>query len=524
MSLTSLIISLSFWDALTILWSFALIYTIKFYLLYFTRENPLPGPLPLPLVGNLLQLATAGDTSRWALQCQAKYGDMWEVYIGSSKYIWVARADLTEKIMDTSKTSNYFIRTSSNSGIDMLGISSSGLAFNEDKEKWFFNRKIVAQAITNTKFIKQITEWIQQEFVEMEGYLMELGFDEKAFNCSDWIRRLVTDTIFVASMNKYACTLASLYNSHNPSKPAPYSRETVAESDNFVHALRTYFSTLDFFLFMPDLIRTKTPFGRRQTKIYMNNLYWLHEALMKIIKGKKEEIKNEQSELRPDLLTLLATVNTPRDMTQKIKSTVEGPLTVEEIRTCLLDLLVAGIDTNPEVKKRLQNELDTIYGADPIRPITHEDLNKFVYIEAVIKETSRILPATALNIRTAERDDTIGGYPIKGGQQIIVSFAGIQHHPKHWPNPKQFNPDRFLEPNASKIEKHALPMFGGGLRICPGRHMAMAELKVVIAMIFRKYDLELATADTELKFKCDLVNHCSELMLRFKPRTKKAVH
>jgi len=193
-----------------------------------------------------------------------------------------------------------------------------------------------------------------------------------------------------------------------------------------------------------------------------------------------------------------------------------------------------------------------------------------VYIEAVIKETSRILPATALNIRTAERDDTIGGYPIKvslyvshsmyairvtqygmhsfvryfillfstfnwllllllllllqGGQQIIVSFAGIQHHPKHWPNPKQFNPDRFLEPNASKIEKHALPMFGGGLRICPGRHMAMAELKVVIAMIFRKYDLELATADTELKFKCDLVNHCSELMLRFKPRTKKAVH
>src|SRR6185312_9564139 len=145
MSLTSLIISLSFWDALTILWSVALVYTIKFYLTYFTRENPLPGPLPLPVVGNLLQQATAGDTSRWALQCQAKYGDMWEVYVGNIKYIWVARADLTEKIMDASKTSNYFIRTPPNSGITMLGISSSGLAFNKDKEKWFFNRKIVAQ-------------------------------------------------------------------------------------------------------------------------------------------------------------------------------------------------------------------------------------------------------------------------------------------------------------------------------------------------------------------------------------------
>ena len=63
-------------------------------------------------------------------------------------------------------------------------------------------------------------------------------------------------------------------------------------------------------------------------------------------------------------------------------------------------------------------------------------------------------------------------------------------------------------------------MFGGGLRICPGRHLAMTEMKIIVAMIFRKYDLELATPDTKPKYKYEAIIRCHELMLRFKKRSE----
>jgi len=67
--------------------------------------------------------------------------------------------------------------------------------------------------------------------------------------------------------------------------------------------------------------------------------------------------------------------------------------------------------------------------------------------------------------------------------------------------------------------KNEFLMFGGGLRVCPGKQLAMTEMKIIIAMIFRKYDPELATPDTEPKYKFEAVNHCYELMLKFKKRS-----
>jgi cytochrome P450 len=102
--------------------------------------------------------------------------------------------------------------------------------------------------------------------------------------------------------------------------------------------------------------------------------------------------------------------------------------------------------------------------------------------------------------------------------QLIVCSLGIHHHSKHWDDPEVYNPDRFLEPNNSNIERHAFTPFGGGVRICPGRQLAMTELRILTAKIFHKYDPELAEPDAEPKYRFEAVNYCYELMLRFKPR------
>ena len=104
---------------------------------------------------------------------------------------------------------------------------------------------------------------------------------------------------------------------------------------------------------------------------------------------------------------------------------------------------------------------------------------------------------------------------------MVICNLGIHLSSKHWSNPETFDPDRFLEPKNLNIAKNSFMMFGGGVRICPGRQLAMTELKIIIAMIFSKYDPELATPDTKPKRKVEAVNRCYELMLRFKPIIEK---
>ncbi|CAG8524881.1 7893_t:CDS:2 [Paraglomus occultum] len=535
-TVTHLIFSLTLWDALILFGTLLILYITRFYYSYFTRETPFPGPLPLPLIGNVIQISLSGDFNKWMLDAQAKYGDMWEVYIGSEKQLWLGRADLVENILTASKDNKYFIRNPPNSGLDEMGLSYNGMVFNRNKERWQFYRKMFAQALTTVKFSRQATEWVQQAFANMEGYFMELGFDKKEFNFAYWMPRFTADMTFLIAMDKHACTMASLYNSYNPSKPAPYPQEIVKEADEFITAFQTFTSTMKYFLLTPEIIRTKTPIGRSQSKKHMDNLNWLYESVLEIIRKKREDFEKigDKDQLKSDFLTMMLTVNTPKDMTQNRAgdSIIKGPLTDEDIKAGLIEMLSGGIDTtanlicfivylvtkHPEVKARLRQEFDTVLGTDLSHPIKYEDLNKLVYTDAVIKETGRLMPVTSINLRMAEEDDIIGGYPIKKGQQIVISTLGIQHNAKHWPNPKEFNPDRFLEPNCHNIDRYSLEMFGGGVRICPGRHLAMIELKTIVALIFRKYDPELATPDTKPKYKNESINQCYELMLRFKPR------
>jgi len=204
-----------------------------------------------------------------------------------------------------------------------------------------------AQAVTSSIFTKPVIEWIQTVFVEMEGYLLDLGFDEKEFNFADWTPRLFMDMIFAMTMDKHACTMATLYNSHNPPKLAPHPKEIVTESEMFMKAMKTHIRSLIYFRFVPEFIRNKTPFGRKKTKEYLDNLVWLRGVLINIMREKRAKIMNtdEPTNLRPDLMTLLAMVNTPKDMTKSLDSIVEPSLTDEEIGNCFIDVTAGGIDT-----------------------------------------------------------------------------------------------------------------------------------------------------------------------------------
>ena len=69
----------------------------------------------------------------------------------------------------------------------------------------------------------------------------------------------------------------------------------------------------------------------------------------------------------------------------------------------------------------------------------------------------------------------------------------LHRRPDHYPNPERFNPDRFTVENEKKRPRYAYLPFGGGHRICLGKHIAMLEGHLILATLVQKVGLELVT-------------------------------
>ncbi len=146
-------------------------YVINFYLNYFRRPDRLPGPLPLPIIGNLHLYNH--DVSALGKRLQSNYGEIGEIWLGEKRAIWLGRTEYLEKIFKPS-SGNYNFRTPSNEGLDMVDMTSKGLIFNRDYNKWSSNRKYFTRTVSSRIFIRQSVKHTQSLFLEMEKYWEDL--------------------------------------------------------------------------------------------------------------------------------------------------------------------------------------------------------------------------------------------------------------------------------------------------------------------------------------------------------------
>ena len=70
-------------------------------------------------------------------------------------------------------------------------------------------------------------------------------------------------------------------------------------------------------------------------------------------------------------------------------------------------------------------------------------------------------------------------------------FRAILHDPALYPDPDDFKPERFLNPDGSLGDDPILgSAFGYGRRICPGRYFVDATLFIVVASLFSVFNVE----------------------------------
>lgn len=158
--------------------------------------------------------------------------------------------------------------------------------------------------------------------------------------------------------------------------------------------------------------------------------------------------------------------------------------------------------TNPTVLAQVRAEHDSVIGTDTLKAASAISsdpfiLNKLVYTIAVIKEVMRLYPAVS-GTRAGEPnfsvvDDTDRHFPTDGFLVWDIPQA-IHRDPHYWPKPDDFIPERWLVAQDHSLHpvKGAWRPFSHGPKNCIGQELAMIEMKVIMVMTARNFDVELA--------------------------------
>jgi cytochrome P450 len=163
-----------------------------------------------------------------------------------------------------------------------------------------------------------------------------------------------------------------------------------------------------------------------------------------------------------------------------------------ELRDELITLLEAGHETtatalawaferllrHPRVLARLTNEVED--GGEE-------------YLDAVVREALRSRPVVLDTPRLLSGPLELGRYVVPEGWYVAPAIPSVQLDPGATPQPHEFRPERFLD---DPPREGWIP-FGGGKRHCVGSHLALLEMKVVIAEVVRRLRLEAARAASE---------------------------
>jgi cytochrome P450 len=151
--------------------------------------------------------------------------------------------------------------------------------------------------------------------------------------------------------------------------------------------------------------------------------------------------------------------------------------------------------SNPEWRRRTYEEVDRHVKSLP-GPDGKFDFEKLSFITAALKESLR-LKTYSIAWRIVKKDTVMEAksgrkYLLKRGELLGLHFCLRHMDESIYPQPEIFRPTRFLkETDESKGHAYAWAPFSAGFHKCSGYPLAMLEIPVVIALMFREYELTL---------------------------------
>ncbi|CAE7487140.1 CYP704C1 [Symbiodinium natans] len=254
---------------------------------------------------------------------------------------------------------------------------------------------------------------------------------------------------------------------------------------------------------------------------FTSELAVIHDEADRLV---KECLADPKFETRRDLLALfLQAQKEIKFTTQFVKDMVLNLIIAgRDTTACLLSWMFYEISRDPEVQKRLHDEIDRKSPAGTSMDLKSLSHNELPYLHAVIYETLRLWPPVPVDSKVAFADDVLpGGWKVPRGTTLVfcplvedvgwkearshttfkasaccgcdIDFAVLWYNmgrdPVRYPDPLAFKPERWIPFTAPP--HHEFPVFQAGPRICLGMDMAIFEAKIAAVELLRHLRFEL---------------------------------
>ena len=441
--------------------------------------NQLKGPKGLPLIGSLHKLDIGNMHNQlegWAKQ----YGGVYKLVLGPSKLSVITDVDIVQAILKD-RPHKYRRMAKMDDVLTEAGVRG---VFNAEGEKWKSHRRIVNKGLD----VKHQQEFYPEIMISLERLLNKwnVASNQPEYDIQEDLLRFTVDVTTSLAFG--------------------YKMNTLEEDGDVIqNHLEKIFPTIFKRINAP--IPIWRFFKSKGDKAFDNAVSEINKFVDELIlEGKKRLSENPELQQKPAnfLESLL------------VASKEESDITDEDVRGNLLTILMAGEDTTahtlawtiylladqPEIQEKLHQEAKTVLN-DGSWLIDYNNHSALVYAEAVALETMRIKPVAPLLLFEPLEDVEIKGYLFKKGAKLMIESRYSAISSDHFGEPEKFNPERWI-----KEEKGLCPMghdtkayipFGAGARFCPGKNLAMLEMKIVLSMLMKHFKVEMMTSKDDVK-------------------------
>jgi cytochrome P450/nitrite reductase/ring-hydroxylating ferredoxin subunit len=432
----------------------------------------LPGPRGLPVLGNALQV-DLGKLHLILEDWAAKYGPAYRFRIGRERTVVISDADLVQQIL-RARPETYRRTSKVERVFQELGVAG---VFSAEGAAWRAQRRLAMEALAQ-RHLRGFYPTLRAVAARLRRRWEGAASRGEPLDVVEELKRFTVDVTTALAFGHDVNTIEE------------------AGDDVIQRRLELLFPAFNrrIFALVPTWRLVRMPRDRRLDRAVAELRVWLDGL-----------VREARARLDADPARAAAPANFLEAMITA-RDEAGQPFSDEVIFANLMTMLVAGEDTtaytlawavhhladSAGATTALRAELDGAVGADGV-PAELDAANRLTYAGAVANETMRLRPVAPLLVFESLVDTTLaspqGDLAIPARTTLMVLIRPPVREPQRFHDPEAFRPERWLQDDRGPHDAAAHIPFGSGPRICPGRSLALLEMKVLLAMIYRCFEV-----------------------------------